>query len=394
MRAVLRALSLFLLSLVGGLFLAGCGPGERAESGDAPSGPTLVVIDSVRLAEADTVYIGRPGKPHVDPYDGSFYVPDLFSNQVYRFARDGRLTSVYGRPGQGPGEFGSVGAAVVIDDTTLMVIDRGNSKLAFFDRSTGRLLRERPLVGTPAQAAPLVIGDSVWMHIRTVGARRDLVRFSLTADSTERVGRRPGAFLSSIEAGGRYALLYGSGGFLAPTAGWILHGYVPLNWVYVHDHDGSVLDSAYVPSVRRRGVPADLQARLDVDKINVLDAMELHSALFDVHVLPDGQVAFVHQDWTLLSRETIPPPSSATVWVSLLSSDLERACVDTQLSDSKDAKPMEAFRGDTIFQLERRIVDDEGAAVEAETWLRIVRIDPAGCDWIPARPPEEEGSGR
>jgi len=46
---------------------------------------------------------------------------------------------------------------------------------------------------------------------------------------------------------------------------------------------------------------------------------------------------------------------------------------------SLDARAMEAFRGDTLFVLDRRIVDD----TDLETWIVMYRIDMEGCDWIP-----------
>lgn len=46
---------------------------------------------------------------------------------------------------------------------------------------------------------------------------------------------------------------------------------------------------------------------------------------------------------------------------------------------SLDAMPVEAFRGDTLFVLDRRIIDD----ARLETWLVMYQIDLERCDWIP-----------
>lgn len=377
--------------LLAAWILAGCGSGEGGHAGGTPSGPTLVPVDSVLLAESDSVYIGKPGKPAIDPYDGSLYVPDYFSNQVYRFGRDGRLQQVYGGPGEGPGELQAAGAVFIPDDSTLAVVDAGNTKIAFFDRATGGLRRELSIPASTAQAAPLLLGDTVWMHVRRVGSAQNLVRLDLSNDSLTWSGRFPGPYLTSLEQGGRYFRFHGLTGYLAEKDGRILHGYHPLQWIYVRDREGTIVDSIYVPAVRRRPVPPDLQRRIDVEKIDLLDALELHAALFGLHVLPNGMVVLDHQDWKLLSRDVIPPPNTATVWISLLSEDLERACVDTRLSESEDAKPMEVFRADTVFQFERRLVgaSDSSRLPELQSWIRIVRIEPAGCDWIPARLPPD-----
>ncbi len=94
------------VALFAGMFLIpGCGSesGERVTADAA--GPTLTPVDSILLPEGDTLYIGNPYALVVDPYDGSFHISDIFSSRVLRFRRDGSLMLVYGRPGEGPGEF-------------------------------------------------------------------------------------------------------------------------------------------------------------------------------------------------------------------------------------------------------------------------------------------------
>ena len=68
--------------------LAATSCGDRGEARGERPGPALVPLDSIRLAEADTLYIGSPYTPVIDPYDGTIYVPDIFSRRVHRFARD------------------------------------------------------------------------------------------------------------------------------------------------------------------------------------------------------------------------------------------------------------------------------------------------------------------
>lgn len=85
----------------GMILIPGCSPesGERVTAGAA--GPALIPIDSILLLEPDTLYIGNPYTPVIDPLDGSFHIPDIFSGRVLRFGRDGRLMLAYGRPGEG-----------------------------------------------------------------------------------------------------------------------------------------------------------------------------------------------------------------------------------------------------------------------------------------------------
>lgn len=80
------------------------------------------------------------------------------------------------------------------------------------------------------------------------------------------------------------------------------------------------------------------------------------------------------------------PILTARVWVGVLSPDLTRACVDTELPVSQDARSMEVFRGDTLFQLDRRMIGDR-----LETWIRMFLIDREACDWIRLFPIDREG---
>lgn len=76
------------------LLLAACGSDGARGPGNGPSGPALIPLDSILLVEADTLYIGNPFSPAVDPFDGTIYIPDTFSNRVLHFRRDGSLQPV------------------------------------------------------------------------------------------------------------------------------------------------------------------------------------------------------------------------------------------------------------------------------------------------------------
>ena len=138
----------------GGMFLI---PGCGSESGEPvtadAAGPTLTAVDSILLPEADTLYIGNPYTPVIDPFDGSFYIPDIFSGRLLRFRRDGSLMLVYGRPGEGPGEFrGGPGVPMLLDDSTVAAQVTSSRRVNVFDRNTGETIR---VVDFPALAESL-----------------------------------------------------------------------------------------------------------------------------------------------------------------------------------------------------------------------------------------------
>ncbi|KPK76318.1 MAG: hypothetical protein AMS25_17645 [Gemmatimonas sp. SM23_52] len=313
-------------------------------------------LDSIRLAEADTLYVGNPYTPVIDPYDGTIYVPDVFSRRVHRFARDGSLIRTYGRPGEGPGEFRSAGPAFVLDDSTLAVCD----------------------------APPVVRDDGVWFalvdqnyqHPRFAVAR-SVAHWLPASDTVLYLGPMPAEFSESIAGGYWQYANFNLRGVLAFHDGAILRGWVLKNELFVLSPGGEVLDTLDIPAVRRLGVPKNVRELLDVKRIGLKEIFERFSRLWQLHTLPDGRVAFTHHDQHVLKLRPMPV-LSATVWVGVLSADLKSACVDAKLPVSLDARSMETFRGDTLFQLDRRIVGER-----LQTWIRMFRIDTDDCDWIP-----------
>jgi len=63
----------------------------------------------------------------------------------------------------------------------------------------------------------------------------------------------------------------------------------------------------------------------------------------------------------------------------VLSADVDSACVDALVPAGRDLDPREAFLGDTLSVLDRRIVGDE----RVETWAFMYGLDASTCDWLP-----------
>ena len=346
-------------------------------------GPALVPLDSIRLVEADTLYIGNPYTPVVDPYDGTIYVPDIYSQRVYRFARDGSLIRTYGRPGEGPGEFRSALATFVLDESTLAVCDDMARRLTLFDRHSGAFRHLRPIPGVTGTTPPVVRERGVWFALAgnyedpRFAVPRSVAHWLPASDTILYLGPMPAEYSESI-AGGYWSYAnFNSRGALTFHDGDILRGWQLRNDLFVLSPNGEVRDTLDIPVVRRLGVPENARELLDVKRIGLKERLEGFSWLRQLHTLPDGRVAFTHHDQHVLKLEPMPE-LSATVWVGVLSADLKRACVDAELPVSQDSRSMETFRGDTLFQLDRRIVRER-----LQTWIRMFRIDTDDCDWIP-----------
>ena len=370
----------------GMILIPGCGsePGERVTADAA--GPTLIRVDSILLPEADTLYIGNPYTPVVDPFDGSFYIPDLFSGRFLRFGRDGRLMLTYGRPGDGPGEFrGGPGTPMILDDSTVAAQTTRTRRVNIFDRNTGEVER---VVAFPALAGitpAVMVGEDVWVTDYEVRRRTSLTRWRPGTDEFESMGVFPDEYLASLNSTNwSYANLFRLSS-LAYSGGRFLQGWSGLDEMFVLNMRGEVIDTADIPVAQRKGVPPDLRERIDIERIPFRERLENSSGLRQLFPRPGGGFVFTHHDDTALKMEPMPV-LTARVWVGILSPDLSKACVDAPVPRDFDIRPMETFRGDTLFVLDRRIDDSE----KLQTWILMYLVSDEGCDWLSARP-EREG---
>jgi len=364
--------------LAGLIFIPSCNsePGERVTADAA--GPTLLPLDSILLLEADTLYIGNPYTPVVDPFDGSIYIPDLFSGRLLRFGRDGRLMLAYGRPGEGPGEFrGGPRVPMVLDDSTVAAQTTKSRRLNVFDRNTGDTRRVVPFPALAGITPPVVIGPDVWMTDFEVRRETSLTRWRPTTDEFSSLGGLPEEYVASLGSDNwSYATLFRIAS-LAFSDGRFLQGWSGLDEMFILNMRGEVVDTADIPVARREGVPTDLRERIDIERIPFRERLENSSRLRQLFPRPSGGFVFTHHDQVALQMEPMPV-LTAKVWVGVLSPDLSRACVDTLVPRDFEIRPMETFRGDTLFVLDRRIDDSE----KLQTWILMYLVSDEECDWL------------
>lgn len=372
-----RRLALVLLAV--SILLVGCGRGDGGAGREAHPGPTPVALDSVRLAEADSLYLGNPYALAVDPYDGSFYVSDFFADRVLRFARDGSLVRTYGRPGSGPGEFRTPTLVFVVDESTVAAADNEQALIHLFDRGSGVLVRSVKYQGRLGSTVPIALGSTLWMASRDRARGTSALAWDRRTDSVRYVVPLPAAYRASMRGMGRYAAFHAMG-VLTAWADTLLVGMRGRNELLVATADGRVVDTLDVPVSRRRGVPEDVQETIDDAKISARDLFRTASALDQVFRRADGSLVLVHHDADLEGQ--LPGGLiTARVFVSIVSPDRRRACIDTELPVSQDARPIEGFRGDTLFLLDRRIVGEERVETRISSYL----LDTSSCGWVPTR---------
>ncbi|HEU0078945.1 MAG TPA: hypothetical protein VFQ76_14925 [Longimicrobiaceae bacterium] len=361
-----------ILAALAGLSLTACtGEGEprREAAGIVP-----VALDSVVLRENDSLYLGAPtfmvGAP-----GGDLYVSDGMNGHVLRFARDGRPLVRYGKRGQGPGEMGTPVAASLLGDSLLAVADWRHNRASLFRQADGAFVRSVPNEGMPFWMEAR--GDTVWMSSVNLKRKTSLAAWRTAEDTVRYLSRLPREYERSpilLEAH-PYATM-------ARTGDTLLVGFTGHRGLFLTRPDGTVFDTVVVPAALRRGVPADILERFAKPMEND-EIASMVSALVAMHRLPSGDFALMHMDVTAEGRLI-----TAEGFLSVLSRDLGRACVDIPFRFRQDGRPVVAFRGDTLLVLEQRIVSE----TRAETSVRSYRVDTTGCRWIPTGGPASRAS--
>lgn len=75
---------------------------------------------------------------------GGYILPDPTAGVVRLFDDEGRQTSVYGRPGEGPGELSAPTGALELEDGRLLVVQRGSPRLTIFSPDADPVIDNLP----------------------------------------------------------------------------------------------------------------------------------------------------------------------------------------------------------------------------------------------------------
>lgn len=381
------------LCLLLGILLTGCRPeGTDRRSAVTPvteDGIGIVLVDSVLLRESDSLYIAHTSGFSIDPLDGSLYVADGYAMQAYRFARSGKAVGAYGRPGDGPGEIGDTRSAFAVGDSLIAVDDFRERTLELYDKRSGEFVGRRHHGGISGGQVLTSAGqDTIWMAFSDFPAGEFSVSIWIPqTDAIEHVWRVPEVYR---EHPGYFAL----SGLATSVARWrdqFLLGFGSLPHVYVVELDGergAYRDSLLIPVRHRRPIAEDIatiaDTRPETEKYASL------SRLRHVFRRLDGSYLLIHEDPHL--EGALPAVEIwADYYVGILTSDLTQACVDEPLDLGPRARALFASRGDTLFVLQREVVEGDGETEPtAATWVRafVVKVDMDGCELLSTAIPD------
>ena len=360
---------------------SGCGGGSDVIVGNPSVGPLVLPVDSIPLEASDRVYLGNPFNLVVDTLDGSFLVSDFFEDRVLRFGRDGRVVQSYGRPGPGPGEFSDLGPTFVLDDSVIVGTDDRRKVFQLFSRDDGNYL------GAYRYSGRIGLGGVSVTVLGVVFASRDVAKKTIAAvwpypdSAMAYMVPLPEPYVRSAtrqDGGtGRFSAFRSAGSVVA----WedtMLVAMSGLNEAYLATTAGRVLDTLHVPAVRRRGVPDDIQQRLD-DWGFRSAGFELSSAIRGFHRLGSGEIVVIHHDEVL---KGVQPTGtiSGDIYVTVVARDRQTACVDGLVPHWTEMRAVHTVARDTLFLLDRRLNASEDGL---ETLVRAYRIDTEGCMWLP-----------
>jgi len=368
-------------SLVAGLWLCtGCTPESGAGGGGAAAGPAIVPVDSVLIEETGTFYIGNPISIVPDTTDGSILVSDFFENRILRFGRDGRLRQSYGRPGEGPGEFSSIGAAFTLQDTIVVGVGDRRKILQLFSATDGSYVGAYGYRGRTGFGGYAVVNRAVVFPSRELTGLTSVAIWRYPDDEIEYVVPLPDEYVRSAihpRGAGYFAAFFSTGSAVAwPDT--IMSAMSGVNEIFLSTWDGEVFDTLNPPAVRRWGVPGDIQEILDEHRYQGNSGHGVSSSQDGLHRLSGGATVVFHHDATLEGEQ---PHGTITtdVYVTVISPDRRTACVDGPVPHFKAMRPVHTVSRDTIFFLDRKLNEAEDGL---ETWVRMYRIDTSECDWL------------
>jgi hypothetical protein len=353
------------------LGLAACG-GGRPGAGQNRDTPELVALDTVVLAETDSVFIGEPSG-FAPLAEGGYLVADRRNGTLHRFAADGAHLASVGRRGRGPGEWSTGPFAVVNDGDSLAFVADGGAVVALSLPDLAVRWRRPP--SALARLAAAWHGGALWSRIDR-SANTSFETFAGAADPvvaggpvTQRMRRNP--LVAEMFSSAAAANLGGD---------TLVSAFQNTDSLFVGSWPSGPWTSLEVPVAARRGARGDLLDAIDEHLPPTVErALYQPSYPLAVARLPaSGYVALVTGDLTFVEQRRM----TGRLFVSIVDLRRRRACPDEAVPAPDDPLPRVAFRGDTLLVL----VQDVNPGAGSRTVVRPFLVRAGGCRWRAAGP--------
>lgn len=335
-----------------------------------PAGLRLVLTDAVVLQEPDSVALGRFAYATREP-GGAILLGDPGQGRLLRYARDGRLVSVIGRKGGAPGEFEAAGLARrVAGDSLIAVVDPGRMYLSLLDARTGEFVRGQAVPFQDVGQTWTVRGDTVVFGLQPSTALVGV--WNWRTGAVHELGRLP----PEVAGAGIFYFQYGRVEAVPHGDGYLVQ--VPtVPGLQLLDRDGRPIGSVPLPALHRRGTPDDLLERHR--QATPGPAPFLGSVAVALDHLPSGNIAVVSADLDVV-REQPREYGNVRLFLSVVSADLEHACVDAEVPFEGDAlDPWPSFADGRLIVTTRRLAGDDTVRTVVRTYV----VRDGDCGWVP-----------
>ena len=354
---------------------AGCSAPYRAPA--SQHGPTLTLVDSVRLLLPDSIAVGS--RLHAARWgDRSFILGDIERYRVLVFDSIGRLARIF--PTRTT-EFGdgreSSAPYVLAGDTLVAVHDWWQKVLRVYRINDGRLAAEVPS-GFLRQAAQYSVrGDTVYWGGVGIDFPSPVAQWIVGAPSVTAVGSSPGYLRSQVVVW----VTYGWTGVVARASDLIV-AVASEPGIRVLDPQGRGQAGVLVPAARRRGTAPGLIKRA-ARRRETNYFQPLGSILETLSVRPSGELILTYSDHDQVAPDSLKLTDSLLgnfhYYASVVSGDLSMACLDGVVPADSARGATLLWHGDQVDVLDQV----RSGSPRKQLVIRRYRIDTAGCDWHP-----------
>lgn len=328
-------------------------------------GPGFEAVASVTFLPRDSFVVTAPRSMAIDRGNGDFLIAEPRFRHIVRFNREGTPVRLYSSRAVGE-QIGHTSVVAALP-SRVVVADMVKGRVHHLDARTAALIKSDVLPGSVgtgfSQPAP-----ELWIGSHFRGA---------TEASPQ------GVVLMSAEGGDRITLglpreffdlpglKINSGVVVARRADDVIVGFSALEALLRIVPGQAVPDTLLVPVRARRGVR---RGRLERHGGDTHELVNRASKLVLLDQTSAGEILLVHFDSEYLESGRL----QTTVYVSVVSADLQRACVDGRVDAPSLQMPNPYFSADTLW-IQTAHVEQGKPRYAATAYV----IDTSACEWLP-----------
>lgn len=363
----------FTLLPVSALLLLACGTPDDPTQRHLPfstRGPTVTIVDSVVIAEPDSLPLGEYTSYTARSSRGDLFVADMSLRKVLHFDVSGRLVGVLGRNGDGPGELrGPTSSGLLPGDSLVAVMDGVRLRIVIFGVADAAMRREvsAPRMQFVGQGWTWR-GDTLILGLTT--GRSPIGKWWWRGDSIVMAGRTPDR---TLHAG----ISYGESSVFATDSGYVVL-FPAQPGLYLLNREAEPTGFVRIPVVRRRGEPVDLRERLKKLPKEQRRFALVGSMALGLHRLSSGEWLLIHGDVDVRRAGEETHGDNMRYYATVLSADLKQVCIDGKLPLVTDVFSRPMFAEDTLFLFTRNV-----GTAGIQSALLAMLVSTAGCDWQP-----------